>query len=551
MLWLLAISLGAIHAGADRFYMNADGISYIDMGGAYWRGDWTTAINGYWSPLYSWLVGLFLWLFTPTPYWEFPVVHVVNFIAYLVALACFHVFLRELMTDHTRQDSLPEWAWILLGYSLFIWSSLTMVTMAIVTPDMCVVVFVYLAATLVLRIRRSPASWVPFVLLGLVLGVGYLAKFAMLPLAIVFVGIAVLSQASVRRALPRAIVTVVVFLVMAGPFIVALSTIKGRFTFGDTATLNYLQHINGAPTRHWQGGPPGRGMPTHPTRKIFDTPAIYEYGDPIHVTYPPWFDPSYWNDGIVPVRDLRKQMSVAARNLRGYLDMFLQSQGVLVAGFLILLAAGGKGWSCLRDIREQWPLLLPALAVLTMYALVHTEPRYWAGFIVLLWLGMASAVRVGESAASRRLVASVTTVMAMCVLLIVGVDTMPKASVLVNDLFRATPRHTHWRTAESLRQAGLRPGDKVGLIGGGTPRFEAQWARVARVQIIAEITTTDVDDFLAADKESRSRVMAAFARAGAKFVVAQALPTPVANEGWQKVGDNYFLYSLATPRGSS
>jgi hypothetical protein len=164
---------------------------------------------------------------------------------------------------------------------------------------------------------------------------------------------------------------------------------------------------------------------------------------------------------------------------------------------------------------------------------------------------MASAVRVGESAASRRLVASVTTVMAMCVLLIVGVDTMPKASVLVNDLFRATPRHTHWRTAESLRQAGLRPGDKVGLIGGGTPRFEAQWARVARVQIIAEITTTDVDDFLAADKESRSRVMAAFARAGAKFVVAQALPTPVANEGWQKVGDNYFLYSLATPRGSS
>ena len=97
--WLLAIALGAVHTWADRFSMNADGISYIDMGIAYWRGDWTMAINGYWSPLYAWLVGLALLLLAPTPYWEFPAVHLVNFVVYLCAFGCFHFFLTELLRD--------------------------------------------------------------------------------------------------------------------------------------------------------------------------------------------------------------------------------------------------------------------------------------------------------------------------------------------------------------------------------------------------------------------------------------------------------------------
>jgi hypothetical protein len=28
----------------------ADGISYLDIGDAYWRGDWHMAINAFWSP---------------------------------------------------------------------------------------------------------------------------------------------------------------------------------------------------------------------------------------------------------------------------------------------------------------------------------------------------------------------------------------------------------------------------------------------------------------------------------------------------------------------
>src|SRR5438128_10511343 len=64
--WLLAIALGAVQAWATRFTMNPDGISYLDIGDAYWRGDWHMAINAYWSALHSWILGLFLKVLKPS-----------------------------------------------------------------------------------------------------------------------------------------------------------------------------------------------------------------------------------------------------------------------------------------------------------------------------------------------------------------------------------------------------------------------------------------------------------------------------------------------------
>ncbi|MDQ3649223.1 MAG: hypothetical protein M3458_02875, partial [Acidobacteriota bacterium] len=63
--WLVAIGLGLLHAWHGRYVMASDGISYLDMGDAYWRGDFQMAVNGYWSPLYSWLLGLALLLIKP------------------------------------------------------------------------------------------------------------------------------------------------------------------------------------------------------------------------------------------------------------------------------------------------------------------------------------------------------------------------------------------------------------------------------------------------------------------------------------------------------
>jgi hypothetical protein len=73
--WFIAIFLGAIHAWAavSVHAMNEDGISYLDMGDAFLRGDWSMAINTVWSPLYSWILGLTMHILKPSIRWEFPV----------------------------------------------------------------------------------------------------------------------------------------------------------------------------------------------------------------------------------------------------------------------------------------------------------------------------------------------------------------------------------------------------------------------------------------------------------------------------------------------
>src|SRR5260221_10229953 len=56
--WFIAVSLGLIQAWVTRFAMNPDGVSYLDIGDGFWRGDLRLLLNGYWSPLYAFLLGL-------------------------------------------------------------------------------------------------------------------------------------------------------------------------------------------------------------------------------------------------------------------------------------------------------------------------------------------------------------------------------------------------------------------------------------------------------------------------------------------------------------
>ena len=83
---LVCLVLGAVQAWLLRYSMISDGISYLDIGDAYFRGDWNSAINAYWSPVYSWCVGLALYLFKPSIWWEFITVHIVNLLIYVGSL---------------------------------------------------------------------------------------------------------------------------------------------------------------------------------------------------------------------------------------------------------------------------------------------------------------------------------------------------------------------------------------------------------------------------------------------------------------------------------
>jgi len=563
--WCVGVVLGAADAWAARFTMNADGISYLDIGDAYWRRDWHMAINAYWSPLYSWILGLFLKVLKPSAYWEYPLVRVVNFLIYVTALACFEFFLSNFIRDRRESGrasdgaaelSLPEWAWWALGYSLFIWTSLVLITIGVVTPDMCVAGFVYLACGLLLQIRAKAATQKAFVLLGVVLGFGYLAKAVMFPLAFVFLAVALFSMGSLRQASARVVVSVFVFFVIAAPFMVAISRAKGRFTLGETGRLNYAGCINGVD--FWFPGDSGamkclgdvsiEGVDEiespsskellHPVRRIFDRPATYQFDGPIGGTYPFWYDPSYWQEGIKPRFDLRGQAWAAMRGIRSYGWICLHAFRYVTLGLCIIYLLARKRSLCIKRAAANWPLVVPGLSGLGLYAFVFVENRYIAPFVLLLWLAAFSGVRIPGSQVSKWLIAVVSVGIAATLVASAGTQVGQHLATARS----AAP--VYWQAATGLRKLGIRSGDKVAVVvkwpmGESVPFV----ARLARAQIVAQVNRPD--HFFAAPPSAQSQVLQALAAHGAKAFLTEAEPPPEPPDiRWEALGPTNFYVCL-------
>lgn len=543
--WIIGIVLGAWQAWEARNHMSADGMSYIDVADAYLQGDWRMAVNGFWGPLYSWLLGLAMFILKPSPYYEFTVVHIVNFLIYLCTIGCFHFFILQLIHYHRPQPgevqqnrgvTFPEWAWIALGYSLFLETSLVLIGVWEESPDMLVAAFMYLASGIIVRIRNGMTNYATYALLGVVLGFGYLSKAVMFPLSFVFLFLSVFSMGNLRKALPRTILAVFIFLIIASPFMTALSISKGRITFGDAGKINYWFHVNGHINYHWDGDPPGSGIPKHPPRKILDMPAIYEFGTPLGGTYPLWFDPSYWYDGLKPHFDLTEQMQAVKRNIETYYPMFYPKYGVLIFSSLILYVMSRRQWSV---ITEYYNLLIPAITGFAMYCIVATNIRYVGSFFTLMWLGIFSGIHLPDSEDSRRLLRHVTVVMVLVLMMVATHHFITRQLIIKKD---SPFFHTQWQVADALNKMGIEPGDKVASIGNSHAHF---WARLARVKIVAEMPHQSATMFWNADGATKSKVIEAFVKTGAKVIVTNIVPGSISDIGWQKIPNtNYYIYLL-------
>jgi hypothetical protein len=558
--WLLAITLGALHiwAAISSYSMSEDGISYLDMGDAYLRGDWSMAINSVWSPMYAWILGLVLRLVRPSMRWEFPVVQLVNLGIYLGALGCFAFFWRQLTRYRQAQTldqaggrriGLPEWAWLALGYTLFVWSSLTLIKVWVVTPDMLMAATVYLAAGLLVRMRLGHTNLLAFGLFGVVLGLGYLTKAAMFPLSFVFLAISLFSAGSLRQALPRVLVASLVFALLSAPYIGAISMAKGRLTFGDAGTLTYVRYVNGVPYPHWQGDTEGSGTPVHPSREILDHPPIYEFGAPVGGTYPISYDPSYWYEGVVPYVDLRQQLPLVATSALFYFDLFLRQQGALVVAVAIMYWMGPHRRSALADLLRRWGLVVVALAGFAMYGLVYAEARYIGVFVVLFWADWMANLRLPGSQPYRKLASGLSAIMVVFLLLNLAAFELQGFSDLRSS--RNPDRESShqvrapsWpgEVAAKLHELGIEQGDEVAVIGYG---FSSFWARLARVRIVAEMPSSEAGPFWTGDRGLQREVIEAFASAGAQAIVAEHVPSYASLADWHRVGDSdHYIYLL-------
>lgn len=532
--WGTAFILGGVQAFVHRFDMNADGISYLSLGELYSQGEWSSAVNGYWSPAYPLALGLVRLVVGTAERWEAPVAHGLNFVLFLASLACFRFFVNQMQRAQCRARAGLETtnflidftkpAVSLVAHAMFLWSGLVLIGLWYVTPDTMVACVVFGLAGLIVRFRSTNAGSSYYAIIGATAALGYLTKTAMFPLGWLVVFSCALGLGTARSWLTRTAAAAFGFLVVASPQIIAQSRLVGRFSYGETGTVAYAQYVNGVP-QWWTGAPPGSGIPVHPVRQINHEPAAYEFSTPVsEFSYPYRDQPAYWAEGIRPRFDLQQQLEVTVP----ILDFYLQQLTPLILVLLTLVILSRP----LRISRAYLPLIIPAIGAYGLYALVYSESRYLGAWTVVLFMAAVASMRFPST--RRWAVHGLLGLVAIF------------SAFSITDRFwsdvkgAAAPGSSspgQYTVAMALRSLGIGDGTRVAHVGRS---YEAYWARLAKVQIAFEVP--DATSYWSSSERARSALHRRFAEAGAKAIVVRIAGSERPGTGWQRLGESdYFV----------
>lgn len=540
----LTTVLGLLQVYVCRYQMSPDAMDYLDIARQVESGHWNAVANGYWGTLQAVLLAP-LFALHPSPAAELPLAHLHSLVILIATFFAFRWFLHTCLDSQRAgdegpdTDQIPEWALCVVGYGLFLWSSLEIVPVAIIGPDLLVTAFVYLAAAALLKLQPE-APLRSFLLFGVILGVGYWAKAIMFPIGLFFLLVSIMKSPNSKKNL----ISVLAFAAIAAPLIAALSIPRERFTFGDSGTMNYATFVSpGGRSVNWQGLPAGSGTPRHPTRQLAGPLPIYEFNGPIPGTYPPSYDPSYWNEGHKSTFNPRTQLAVIAGHVPSVVELLLLAQPALTAGFLFLLLWDPGSFT--RRFLRHWELPAVSLAIIGLYMLVHFETRFVGAFVVLIWVSAFLALRVPSWVSSRGASENTSRQIA-------GLAILALVAVMILSLASDQARKYINGCGESARgdvtvaqQIGLSPGTPVAVVGSGN---YAYWAHLAQLRIVADIMQPDELAFWRLPADKRQLLYANFRnRTGAQWLIAQP-PTVLLDSldtGWREIGTTaYYRYPL-------
>jgi hypothetical protein len=550
--WAVLLCLAVTQAWWMRHRIFSDGVSYLDIADNYLRGDWRHALNEYWSPLESWILALYFKLSHPPAYWQVAAFHAINLIAFSVSLVFLELFVAELLRYRpATAEGLSDRTIHLGAYAGLLIAGLWDITMGYVSPDMITMAILIFIAYLQLRIERGRAGARVYFLFGAALGLGFLSRAAFAPILPIYVAAMAGSlRLRQRKVLKPLLLVCSAALLLCGPFVLALSVVKGRFTWGATGPPNYAWEVDGAPRSvHWQGQPPELGKPRHPTRKVFNHPATYEFAGPVPGTYPPWDEPSYWYEGIRPRFYWDRQFGELRKSVPYLVALFLLSP-VALPCLALILAGDWRVWMSRRGILAFWFLWLPVVAYAGLYTLVFMDKRYIGGALVIAWTCLSASISIPGPRLRHFANRALQVFCVLAAVLLVSLRMRPAIAVTLTDLVhhRESEWNLHWVLAQRFRELGMKAGDRIAYIGNA---IDSEWARELGVRIVIEVPVIverdnalkqnivlnyrEPDLFWHASSPVQARVLEAFRRAGASFVVTDRLPPSAVAQGWSRV----------------
>ena len=349
-----------------RNALNADAVAYLRLASYYARGEWTLAVSGYWGPLASWLMAVFLKLGLP------PLAVARGFMVFS-ALA----FLWGCIAVY-RAFHLPE-RWLLTGAALSAAAGLYW-SVQFITPDLLLSGLIGVAVARMIGVggfRTGSAS----VSAGMVWGLAYLTKAIAFPLAILtwlaFGALSLRNKSMPRSILfPNLAVTLLVFGLVAAPWVLTLSLTYRTPTFSTTPWIS-----------HTLTGPPDAER-YHPFGRTLHRPElgrVTSWEEPSRMAYNEWSPLDSW-------AYTWHQLKVLAGNLSTCL-LLLTSLNVswLVLVFPFVLRRLRRGGSQAAEAGWERALIVPALLVLLYLPcyVTLTEQRFFYAAFPFLFAALA------------------------------------------------------------------------------------------------------------------------------------------------------------------
>lgn len=542
--WIGGILATAVLTYTTRHFINGDAINYIEMGEAFRHGQWHDFVNLTASPGYAILLGLTQLLLDTNPLNEIPLLKIVNFALVIAAMGACDFLLLTLRSSYAdpadgNRRPLPWFMVMALAYAMCLFCTLVWVSPKLVAPETATFATTLVSMAMILRIRQTPERYSAYIWLGVSLGLGYVLKTFFFSFSAVLLVAAAVACGSIRKAVPRLAVTVIVMLMVCSPWIIAISAKLGRVSIGETGALNYAIYVK------------GEGKSSNPPLVLNDSPQVLLYKTDFfeHCSRPATFDPSYWRLGIKPVFQPGTHLKLIYNHaLEIILDKPWLTLVVLVWG-LWNISIGALRGSRLNAFAIPLYLAIPSGIGILMYSMIHVEMRYIAPFIFLIFMSLLLCPRYDiEQRSSMRKAIIGASLMLAVILVQVGTSVVDQS---IRDLISGGKKLTYleayrqlFTMRDFLAKKGVQAGTQIGLVN-FPPMY---WARMSGLKVSGEIP--DKKAMLEATPEARKKAFNALRAAGVNTLVGKgkefAKLTP---EGWELIPNTRDFYVL-TAEGS-
>lgn len=272
----VALLLAVVTYRTRILVTNIDGVSYMSIAEQYASWHWADAVNGYWSPMVSWLMAPLIGIgLGPTTSFG-----IVNLLA-CVAIAGVGAWLLLRTTGN---------GWTAAWYTVAV-TPLLIADVSLQTPDVLVLlwslafVWALLAADRAWHgsVRRIVRTGV---LLGLVCAIGYCTKAFLVPVFLVVVPLWALIRwyqdrrgHRERRSLLLPAVALAAVVVFSAPWVIALSVKFGGVELGSSLTVNVsgkFSDTSGTDAQQYRIASPPNALAVSPNEDR--TPSLYDAG---------------------------------------------------------------------------------------------------------------------------------------------------------------------------------------------------------------------------------------------------------------------------------